>query len=372
MQIVMNPDHDIIVVGARIAGAILSTLLGKRGHRILVLDRARFPSDTLSTHFFRWPALTAFKRAGVFEDVQDASPHLEVLHNDIDGHVISEPVQGQDNLDYFLCVRRITLDWILVQRMQQQPGIEFRQGARVKNLLWDADRVVGVHWEEDGQPYESVARLVVGADGKYSQVAREVQPVIEHSQPVHRAMYYTYFHGLDPLPSLAAEHYFRGNNLVYVFPTDNDLTLVAISVPIGDFAAFRQDSEGQLMARLESLEGLATRLRRAERVEPVKGAGNIPCYQSVPYGPGWALVGDAAQVLDPWSGQGIDHAGTHAVMLAEALHTFLSGGAPWDTAMAGYHSSRNNWSRKTYQRTSTYARDLRPMTKAALLQRGIS
>lgn len=368
----MKPDYEIIVVGARIAGSILSTLLGEWGHRILVLDRASFPSDTLSTHFFRWPALTAFKRAGIFAEVQDAAPHLAVLYTDIDGHVISEPVQGQDNLDYFLCVRRITLDWILVQRMQQEPGIEFRQGARVKNLLWDADRVVGVKWEEDGQPFESRARLVVGADGKYSQVAREVQPVIEHSQPVQRAMYYTYFHGLDSLSGPAAEHYFRGNNLVYVFPTDNDLTLVAISVPIADFAVFRQDSEGQLMARLESLEALAPRLRRAERVAPVKGAGNIPCYQRVPYGPGWVLVGDAAQILDPWSGQGIDHAGTHAVMLAEALHTFLSEEAPWDAAMAGYHSSRNNWSRKTYQRTISYARDLRPMTRAALVKRGIA
>src|SRR4030067_213355 len=123
MEDITNPDYDVNVVGARIAGAVLSTLLGEKGYRILVLDRARFPSDTLSTHFFRWPALQAFKRAGVFEDVQVAAPHLIEIYNDVDEHVISEPVEGPDDLNYFLCVRRITLDWILVQRIQHQPGV---------------------------------------------------------------------------------------------------------------------------------------------------------------------------------------------------------------------------------------------------------
>jgi flavin-dependent dehydrogenase len=177
---------------------------------------------------------------------------------------------------------------------------------------------------------------------------------------------------LEPLPGPAAEHHFRGNHLVYVFPTDAGLTLAAATVPISEFPEFRRDPAGRLRAELELLPALAPRLHNAEQAVPVKGAANIPCYQRVPYGPGWALLGDAGQVLDPWSGQGIDHASTHAVLLAEALNAWLAGRTGWEAGMASYHEQRNAWSQKTYRRTSTYAADLRPMTHAALLRRGLA
>jgi flavin-dependent dehydrogenase len=142
-------------------------------------------------------------------------------------------------------------------------------------------------------------------------------------------------------------------------------------VPIAEFDGFRQDPDGQLTAELEALPTLAPRLRRAERVGPVRGAGNIPGYMRVPFGPGWALVGDAGQVLDPWSGQGIDQATTHATLLADALHAWLSDQLPWEQALAQYHQSRNAFSLQTYRRTCTYGRDLRPMTQAALRRRGL-
>jgi 2-polyprenyl-6-methoxyphenol hydroxylase-like FAD-dependent oxidoreductase len=184
-------------------------------------------------------------------------------------------------------------------------------------------------------------------------------------------MYYTYFRGLDPLPGPAAEHHFRGNHLVYVFPTDGDLTLTAATVPLSEFSEFKHSPDERLIAELESLPDLAPRLRRAEQSAPTRGAGNIPCYQRVPYGPGWALVGDAAQVMDPWSGQGIDHASTHATMLAGALADWLDGKNPWEVVLGAYHAERNTWSQKTFRRTSQYAGDLRPMTRAARARRGL-
>ena len=93
-------EFDVIVSGARVAGSVLSTLLCEAGHRVLVLDRAKFPSDSLSTHFFRWPALQAFQRMGTYDAVQKAAPHLENMLNDIDGQIIDEPVKGQDGLKY--------------------------------------------------------------------------------------------------------------------------------------------------------------------------------------------------------------------------------------------------------------------------------
>ena len=367
-------DYDVIIVGARVAGSVLAALLGQHGHRVLVLDKAHFPSDTLSTHFFRLPALQVFERLEVLDQVSAAAPPMRTLWNYIDGHVISEPVDGPDeHLRYFLCERRITLDWILFQRLTRQPEVEVRQGAHVKALVWQDGRVAGVRLSEADGSREASARVVFGADGLYSTLARELQPEFETQSPVRRCMYYTYFRGLVPVDGLpAAEHHFLGDSLTYVFATDGDLTLVAVSVPISEFAAFKQQPQAQLLAHLASVPMLAPRLGRAEIAAEVKGAGNIPCHQRRPYGPGWALVGDAHQVLDPWSGMGIDHASTHAGLLADALHRFLDGEADWEASMSEYRAQARAWSEKTYRRTSTYAADLRPMTRAALQRRGLA
>ena len=366
-------DYDIIIVGARVAGSTLAALLGQQRYHVLLLDKAQFPSDTLSTHFFRAPALRVFDRLGVLNEVKSAAPPMTMLWNYMDGHVISDPVEApEDHLRYFLCERRITLDWILARRVNRERNVEFRQGAQVKELIRVDGRVTGVRWSEADGMYEASARLVVGADGFYSTLAKLLEPVYESQFPVRRCMYFTYFHGIEPLDEVMyAEHHFVGDTLTYVFPTDANLTLVALTVPVREFASFKKEPLQRLRAHLESLPLLEPRMRHAEVAAEVKGAGNIPCYQRVPYGPGWALVGDAAQVLDPWSGMGIDHATTHASILADSLHRFLTDAATWDTAMSTYHSQARQWSEKTYRRTSAYALDLRPMTRSALQKRGI-
>ena len=112
-------------------------------------------------------------------------------------------------------------------------------------------------------------------------------------------------------------------------------------------------------------------MREASRIGPVFGEGDIPGYMRVPYGTGWVLVGDAGLIMDPYSGQGIDHGSTHAVLLADALHAWLAGELPWGMAMSRYHQARNDFTQKTYLRTCTFSRDLRPMTRAALQRRGL-
>jgi 2-polyprenyl-6-methoxyphenol hydroxylase-like FAD-dependent oxidoreductase len=365
-------EYDVIIVGARVAGSILATLLGQFGHRVLILDKAHFPSDTLSTHFFRAPALRVFERLGVLEQVKSAAPPLTVMWNYIDGHVLSEPVDSvEEHLRFFLCLRRITLDWILFQRVGREPNVKIREGALVKDLIWRDGRVTGVRWNEQEGTSDASARVVIGADGLYSTVAKALNPAYETSFPVQRCMYYTYFQGLDFLEKPTAEHHFLGDTLTYIFPTDANLTLVAVSVPISDFPSFKKEPLKRLQAHLESLPLLAPRLGKAEVRAEVRGAANIPCYQRVPYGPGWALVGDAHQIMDPWSGMGIDHATTHAALIADSLNRWLREDSTWETAMNEYHSQARQWSEKTYRRTCTYAADLRPMTRAALQKRGL-
>src|SRR6266516_7819600 len=135
-------DYDVIIVGARVAGAVLATRLGQLGRRVLVLEKADFPSDTLSTSFFRAPALRVFEKIGVLDEVKSAAPPMKTLWNNIDGHVLSDPVEAaEEHLRYFLCERRITLDWILFQRLKREATVEVRLCANVRELIWQEGRV---------------------------------------------------------------------------------------------------------------------------------------------------------------------------------------------------------------------------------------
>jgi len=366
-----NQNYDAIIIGARIAGSVLATLLGEAGFRVLVLDRSTFPSDTLSTHFFRAPALRALKKIGVYEEVQSLSPHLTVNYNVIDGVIFSEPVDRPDDYPFYMCVRRITLDDVLVRRMKKTPNVDFREGIKVSGLLWDKDSVTGVRWADSQGEREERTEAVIGADGVNSFLARQVKAQKEHSEPINRAMYYAYYRGIKAIDGPAAEFHFNGNSLVYCFPCDDDLTLLAASVPIDWFKEFKEKTDENFHRVLDIMPALRSRLAEGRRHGPVKGSGSIPGYLRIPYGKGWALVGDAGMVMDPWSGQGIDQASTHAVLLAEHLANYLSGAQDWETAMQTYHRARNEFSLKTYQRTCKFGYDLRPMTRAALERRGL-
>ena len=367
----MSTDYDAIIVGARVAGSITAAVLGEYGHRVLLLDRAHFPSDTLSTHFFHVAALKSFQRIGVLDQTANAAPKLIEMFNDIEGTTWTDKIEGEAGLDYFQCIRRITLDGILIDRAQKEPSVEVCQGARFTDLLWENGQVIGAQWMDDTGQHQATARVVIGADGFYSQVAKLVEPEVEEFEPIHRAMYFNYFENVAPLEVSTAEFYFRGDHLVYVFPTDGDLHLMAVSVPIFEFYAYRKDAEGETMKLLSSLPTLSPRIESAKVVAPFKGAANIPCYLRVPYGDGWALVGDSALVFDPWSGQGIDHASQHAIMLADALHENFENKKTWDEAMSDYHAQRNESSKKNFKRTRTFARDIRPMAAGALKTRGL-
>src|SRR3972149_2259049 len=243
-------DTDIIVVGARVSGCVLASLLGRQGHRVLLLDRARFPSDTLSTHFFQTPAMQAFERIGCLPEVLRAAPRLTAYFNDLDGHIFTEPAEGPAESPFALSVRRITLDAILARQAAATENVSLLQGSRVTRLLADGGRVDGVAWTDGTREHRATARAVVGADGGGSYIAASVHPKLEHGEPVRRAMYYSYFEGLEQQPGPAAEFHFRGDHLVYVFPSDSGLTLIAASVPISEFASFRRDPAGRLLEEI--------------------------------------------------------------------------------------------------------------------------
>lgn len=365
-------DYDVIIVGGRVAGSIAATLLGSKGHKVLVLDRATFPSDTLSSHFFRAPSFRAFEQIGVLDQVMAVAPQLRVNYNVIDGIIFPEPVEEPEDYPFYMCVRRITLDEILVNQAKSTPNVEFHEGAKVDNLLEEEGKIIGVTWKESNQEMKAHAKVVIGADGVRSLVAKKVNPEVEIEEPINRAMYYAYYKNLEAKEGPAAEFHFRdGNYLAYCVPSDHDLTLVSLSVPISEFSEFKRDPEGKLMDELHAMVGLSPRLDKATREGPIQGTGSIPGYLRIPYGKGWALVGDASMTMDPWSGHGIDHGSTHAGFLAKYLSEYLNKTMDWNKAMQGYHTDRNEFSLKTFKSTCKLSRDITPLTLSALEKRGL-
>jgi flavin-dependent dehydrogenase len=367
----MHTDYDVIIIGVRVAGSILAARLGQMGFTVLGIDRATFPSDTLSTHFFRAPSFRAFAEIGVLEKVKSVAPQLTINYNVIDGIAFPEAVDRPVDYPFYMCVRRIILDNILVQRAREFSSVHILEGTKVTDLLYQGDRVTGVKWKGKNGFGEAKARVIIGADGVRSFIAREVKAQIELQEPVNRAMYYAYFSGFKAKEGPAAEFHFNGNLLVYSFPCDNNLTLLAVSVPISEFVNFKQDAENEFIRRLKLMVEISPRLDCARRESPVNGTGSIPGYLRIPFGNGWALVGDSGMVMDPWSGQGIDQSSTHALLMAKHLVNYFSG-TKWETAMQQYHKERNEYSLKAFQRTCKFSADLRPMTRAALENRGLT
>ena len=358
----MRDRYDVIVVGARVAGSTLSALLGDKGISVLLLDRARFPSTTPSTHFFRGAGLVGvLDRLGVLDAVLGLGcPPLtrEFFYDDGGAEPAEGPPQDPGVAGYCLSVRREPLDSILLNRARATGTVEFAEHAKVADLLWEGDRVAGVRLADGRRAH---AGLVVGADGRHSLVARKVRAALEHETPPCRALYYRYvsgFTGPDGAPPDAAEFSQLGDELAYIFPSDSGLTCVAVSVNLETFRRLREDFEPRFAERIARHAGLADRVATAEADGRVAGCGPERSHVRVPWGRGWALVGDAGIHQDPWSGLGMDMASVHATFLADAISDWLQGPADERTAFAGYHERRNAHALDAYNETVTLAADL--------------
>jgi menaquinone-9 beta-reductase len=362
----MRDEYDVIVVGARVAGSTLAALLGDAGLTVLLLDRARFPSTTCSTHFFRGAGMVSvLERLGLLDDVLALGcPPLRREFNYEDG--AAEPVEGppQDPGDAGFClsVRREPLDHLLLRRALRSQSVELVERSNVVDVLWNAERVAGVRLA-DGRMAR--ARIVVGADGRHSLIARKVQAATEEDAPAYRALYYRYvrgFRGPDGEEPDAPEFSMLGDEMAYIFPSDSWLTCVAVSVNLDTFRWVREDPERRCDARIAEHRGLAARVAGAQRDGRMSGCGPERNYIRCPWGEGWALVGDASMHQDPWAGLGIDMAGTHATFLADAVTAVTRGGEDESTALARYHERRNEHALEPFRETVYYAADLRRLS----------
>src|SRR4029453_18099914 len=316
--------YDAIIVGARCAGAPTAMLLARKGYRVLVVDRATFPSDTISTHII-WPHGAAIMdRWGLLSRLAapGCPPTALNLIFDVGPFALKGAVTDANGGRGGFCPRGTGLDKILVDA-SVEAGAELREGFTVEALLWDGDRVTGIKGHgRTGSTLEERARVVIGADGVHSLVAKAVQAPEYDTKPPLTTNYYSYYSGFaaDDL-----EEYVRDYQAVGCFPPHDGLTLIAVLWPSNRFQKIRTDIEGHVRKVLESTPTVADRLQRATREEKWIGIAGVPNYFRRPFGPGWALVGDAAYDRDPITAQGISDAFLDAGALARALDDGWSG-----------------------------------------------
>lgn len=313
---------DAVIVGARCAGSATAIALAQRGLRVLAIDSARFPSDTLSTHLL-WPSTMAEIHAlGALAAVEAAGaprlPIAEAVLDDIGWRTGYSAVSG---IDYAMCLRRAHLDDALV-RTARAAGAEVREQCTATAVLFENGRATGIEYVDDEDRRHVVhAPVVVGADGRKSLVAQQVGVRAPRlAAPSGRACYFAYWKDdREDLRHIASQ--WRVDGLLgTAFPCDNGDLLCLLQPPVDLIDQFRgRKVTDAYLGGIGKLPGLARRLAGCELVSRVRACTGIESYFRTSSGPGWALPGDAGHFKDPVTAQGIRDGYRYGQLLGEYL-----------------------------------------------------
>lgn len=344
---------DVVVVGARCAGAATAMLLARAGHDVVMVDRAAFPSDTLSTHAIARGGVVQLQRWGLLDAVvASGAPEIRRVEFHAGDSPIVRTVKDRHGVDFLVAPRRHVLDPLL-QSGAVAAGARLRTGATVTDVLRDpGGRAVGVAGRDDGGRFEIRARFVVGADGLRSRVARSVSARMVERRASNSATHYAYFAGNWP----AMEYHLGDRSFAGVFPTNDGAACVWVCAP-DDWALDhrrRQPSVTDAFHAMieETSPGLAERLR-ADTVatSTARGMVSIPNQIREPFGDGWLLVGDAGYHRDAITGHGISDAFRDAELLAVALDRALHAPGAEREAFERYAADRERMLREIFEIT---------------------
>jgi 2-polyprenyl-6-methoxyphenol hydroxylase-like FAD-dependent oxidoreductase len=330
-------------------------LLARKGYRVLLLDKAAFPSDTMSTHHIHPPGLAALARWGLLERLATTGcPRVESYSFDFGPVTISGSPQPIDGIDYGHCPRRTILDQLLVEAAVEA-GAELRENFTVSEISFSDGAVIGISGRDrGGSDVSERARIVIGADGKHSLLAKVTKPEQYEERRSHLAMYYAYWSGL---PVNGFDTWIRTDDRRgwAAIPTHDDLTVLPFGWPVEEFHANRGDIEGNFFAAMDCAPAFAERVRGATRESKFVGSAELPGYFRKPFGPGWALIGDAAYHKNPITAMGINDAFRDAELLTGALDDAFSGRRSFEEGMREYQAVRDREARPVYEFTDEFA-----------------
>ena len=346
----LDSRYDAVVVGARAAGAAAAMLLARRGLRVLAVDRGAYGSDTLSTHALMRTGVLQLARWGLLDRIVAAgTPPVRRTVFHYEDAVLDIPIKAKGGVPALFAPRRTVLDRILVDAAVEASAT-VRHRVRVADLVrGTGGRVQGVllH-DEDGGARVVRAGIVIGADGLRSTVASLVQAPVTRPGRFAAATLYGYWTGLD----VDGYHWYWSRSAAAgAIPTNAGEVLLFAGVSARRFADEVRTDVARAYRRLleEAAPDLAERLSEARLVGTLHGFPGHPGYLRRPWGPGWALVGDAAYFKDPITAHGISDALRDAELLARAVE---NGG---DEALAGYEASRDALSIRLFEVTDRIA-----------------
>jgi flavin-dependent dehydrogenase len=358
--------YDVVVIGARCAGSPTAMLFARQGYRVLLLEKARFPQDTLSSHYIHQPGVALLARWGLLDQLRDAGctpidrQSYQAPGVRIEG--FSLPVDGYRTT---YAPRRFVLDPVLAGGAVAA-GVDFQESCLVNDLIQEDGRVVGVRYTTPGgAAVTERAHLVVGADGMRSLVARKAgaRNVVEH--PRMTCTYYSYWAGV---PS-HFELYERPGRWIGVLPTNDDLVLIMAYFPQDEFARVRTEVEPAFHEAVRSTAPeLHERMAAGERAEQMYGTGHQENFFRKATGPGWALVGDAAHHKDSITARGITDAFRQAQSLTDRIGDRLHDEAALAAALKQYDQDLNEDFLDAYRGALNVA-ELKPGRKTEMLRK---
>jgi 2-polyprenyl-6-methoxyphenol hydroxylase-like FAD-dependent oxidoreductase len=241
------------------------------------------------------------------------------------------------------------------------------EGFAVAEYVSERDRIVGIRGRDrtGGVLVTERAILTVGADGRGSRLARTVQAPEYHATPTLTCWYFSYWSGVV---ASGLELYVRPERVISAFPTNDGLFAIFVAWPIGCQREVQADLERQFMAVVDRVPELAERVRAGRREERFSGAADLPNFLRRPYGPGWALVGDAGCHKDPYLALGICDAFRDAELLVDAIDQGLAGTRPLEAALRDYEQRRNEATMADYRMNLDFARFRPPPADQQQLQ----
>jgi 2-polyprenyl-6-methoxyphenol hydroxylase-like FAD-dependent oxidoreductase len=329
--------YDVVVVGGRAAGAATALLLARRGLHVLLVDRRRQGSDTLSTHALMRAGVLQLSRWGLLDRVIAAgTPAIRRTTFRYAHDTVPIAIKPSPGVDALYAPRRTILDSILVEAAAAA-GADVRFGIAVADVERDHQGVVtGVAGRaRGGGGFRAGARVVVGADGIYSTIADRIHAPYEKVGTAGSACTYGYWSGLE---TDGYEWNFRPDAASGVIPTNDGQACVFAS------ASPKRIGRGGMRVLLEILDEsapeLGPRLAAARAPRGLRTFTGRPGYRRRSWGPGWALVGDAGTFKDPLSAHGLTDALRDAELLARAVTDVVGGVAERD-ALAAYQSTRD-------------------------------
>jgi 2-polyprenyl-6-methoxyphenol hydroxylase-like FAD-dependent oxidoreductase len=335
-------DWDVIVVGGRVAGAATALLLARAGIRVILVDRDRHGSDTLSTHGLMRAGVLQLTRWGVLPEIIAAGtpPIHQVVFHYADSEPVSVAIKPSAGVEALYAPRRYLIDRLIVDAAAAAGAEVLHETIATALLRGPAGQVAGVHIRSrSGRSADLRAPLTVGADGIRSTVARHVDAPLVQTGSTASAVLYRYF---DDLPATGYEWAYGDHSAAGFIPT-NDATCVFVATTPARLRRLRRAGAERAFAELigSAAPSFVDRLADASPTSRMHGWGGEPGYLRQSWGPGWALVGDAGYFKDPITTHGMTDALRDAELFAEAV---LAGPSRFDEAAAAYQRTRDRLS----------------------------